>query len=201
MRIATEKSRREEYSEATRAALLAAARKLFTEQGYQATGIEAVAQASRVTRGALYHHFADKRALFDAVVVELQAEAAAKVMARAGGERDPWLALRVGTEAFLDACMEPAYLRLVIQDGPAVLGLARYREINEAYPLGLLTGALAALKKTGDLAFEDVQLLSSMFAAMECQVALLMGDTDDPSALRARAEDALGRILDAFRKK
>src|SRR3546814_10364324 len=72
MRIESEKTRREEYSEATRAALLDAAKRLFTANGYQATGIEAVAQASRVTRGALYHHFTDKRALFDALVVELQ---------------------------------------------------------------------------------------------------------------------------------
>ena len=197
----TEKTRREEYSEATRAALLAAAKHLFATQGYQATGIEAVAQASRVTRGALYHHFADKRALFDALVVSLQADAAAAVVKRVGGERDRWAAMRKGTEAFLDACTEPAYLRLVIQDAPAVLGLARVRDIDEAHTRGLLVRGLAALKKSGEIEFDDIDLLSSMISAAECQAALLMPDAKDPAALKAAALDALDRIIGAFRPK
>jgi AcrR family transcriptional regulator len=201
MRIESEKTRREEYSEATRAALLAAAKRLFTAQGYQATGIEAVAQASRVTRGALYHHFADKRALFDALVVELQSEAVAAVVKRVGGERDRWAAMRAGTEAFLDACAEPAYLRLVIQEAPAVLGLARYREIDEAHTRGLLIRALKGLKEAGDIDFDDIELLSSMIAAAECQAALLMPGAKDRPALKAAALDALDRIVGAFRPK
>lgn len=201
MRIESEKTRREEYSEATRAALLAAAKRLFTAQGYQATGIEAVAQASRVTRGALYHHFADKRALFDALVVELQSEAVAAVVKRVGGERDRWAAMRAGTEAFLDACAEPAYLRLVIQEAPAVLGLARYREIDEAHTRGLLIRALKGLKEAGDIDFDDIELLSGMIAAAECQAALLMPGAKDRPALKAAALDALDRIVGAFRPK
>ncbi|MCE9650356.1 MAG: TetR/AcrR family transcriptional regulator [Parvibaculum sp.] len=201
MTLESPKSRRDEYSEATRAALLAAAKKLFTAGGYQATGIEAVAQASRVTRGALYHHFADKRALFDALVVELQSEAAAAVLKRVGPERDRWTAMRVGTEAFLDVCTEPAYLRLVIQEAPAVLGLARYREIDEAHTRGLLIQGLKELKKSGDIDFDDIELLSSMIAAAECQAALLMPDAKDRAALKKAALDALDRIVGAFRPR
>jgi AcrR family transcriptional regulator len=201
MRNESTKTRREEYSEATRSALLAAARQLFTASGYQATGIEAVAQASRVTRGALYHHFADKRALFDALVVELQTEATAEVVKRVGTEGDRWAAMRVGTEAFLDACTEPAYLRLVIQEAPAVLGLARYREIDEAHTRGLLIRGLKGLQKAGDIDFADIELLSSMIAAAECQAASLMPDAKDRAALKAAALDALDRILGAFRTK
>jgi len=201
MRIESEKTRREEYSEATRAALLDAAKRLFTANGYQATGIEAVAQASRVTRGALYHHFTDKRALFDALVVELQTEAAAAVVSRVGNMDDRWAAMRAGTEAFLDVCTEPAYLRLVIQEGPAVLGLARYREIDEAHTRGLLILALKDMQKSGDIDFADIGLLSSMIAAAECQAALLMPDAKDRAALKAAALDALDRIVGAFRPK
>ncbi len=96
--------------------------------------------------------------------------------------------------------MEPAYLRLVIQDGPAVLGLARHREIDAAYPLGLLTGALKALRKAGGLDFENVELLASLLAAMECQAALLMADAKEPSKLKAQALQAIDRTLDAFRR-
>jgi len=201
MRIESEKTRREEYSEATRAALLDAAKRLFTANGYQATGIEAVAQASRVTRGALYHHFTDKRALFDALVVELQTEAAAAVASRVGNVNDRWAAMRAGTEAFLDVCTEPAYLRLVIQEAPAVLGLARCREIDEAHTRGLLILALKDMQKSGDIDFADIGLLSSMIAAAECQAALLMPDAKDRAALKAAALDALDRIVGAFRPK
>jgi len=201
MQTIPSRSRRDEYSEATRQALLAAARKLFTEQGYQATGIEAVAQASRVTRGALYHHFADKRALFDAVVVELQSEAAAFVMKRAGAISDRWAAMRAGTEAFLEACLDPAYLRLVIQDGPAILGAARHREIDDAYPRGLLLAALTALRKAGELDFDDPNLLAGMIAAMECEVAQLLAIAENPEALRTQALDALDRMLNTFRRR
>ena len=75
------KSRREEYADATRAALLETAREMFTRDGYQETGIEAVARATRVTRGAFYHHFEDKRALFEALVIELQRGAASAIAA------------------------------------------------------------------------------------------------------------------------
>src|SRR5712672_2002357 len=82
-----ERSRRDEYTEATRQALLKAGRDIFAKEGYQAAGIEAISRAARVTRGAFYHHFADKQALFDAVVVAMQAEAAARIQARAKAER------------------------------------------------------------------------------------------------------------------
>lgn len=196
-----EKSRREEYTEATRQALLSAARELFTVHGYQGTGIEAVVQAARVTRGALYHHFADKKALFDAVVVQLQAEAAEALDTRARAERDRWARLRVGNEAYLDACLDPSYRRLVIQEAAAVLGLARYREIDEAYPLGRFITALESLKRAGELDFEDATLLARMIAAMMWEVALLLPDAPDADVLRHHAQHALDRILDAFRKR
>src|SRR5260221_7575191 len=104
-----ERSRREEYTEATRQALLAAGRDIFAREGFQASGIEAISRAARVTRGAFYHHFEDKKALFDAVVVSMQEEAARKVGERARSQRRVWDRLSVGIDAYLDACLEPAY--------------------------------------------------------------------------------------------
>src|SRR3989440_5407971 len=144
-----ERSRREEYTEATRQALLSAGRDIFATEGYQAAGIEAISRAARVTRGAFYHHFEDKKALFDAVVVALQAETTAKIEERGRSQRKIWDRMNVGIDAYLDACLEPAYARIVIQEAPAVLGNKRYRDIEEAYPMALLTADLNALKRDG----------------------------------------------------
>ena len=175
------RSRREEYTEATRQALLAAGRHAFASEGYQAAGIETISRAARVTRGAFYHHFEDKKALFDAVVVVMQAEAAAKVQEKARTQRKEWDRLTEGIDAFLDACLEPAYGRIVVQEAPAVLGNTRYREIEEAYPMALLTASLAALKRQGELDFEDIELLSRMIDAMICKVALTLSNLLDGS--------------------
>src|SRR5258705_11805476 len=122
-----ERTRREEYTEATRQALLAAGRDAFASEGYQAAGIEAISRAARVTRGAFYHHFQDKKALFDAVVVALQAETTARIEERSRAQQKIWDRLNVGIDAYLDACLERAYGRIVIQEAPAVLRNARDR--------------------------------------------------------------------------
>ena len=193
------RSRREEYTEATRQALLAAGRHAFAGEGYQAAGIEAISRAARVTRGAFYHHFEDKKALFDAVVVVMQAEVAAKVQAKARTQRKEWDRLNEGIDAYLDACLEPAYGRIVIQEAPAVLGNARYREIEETYPMALLTASLAALKRQGELDFEDIELLSRMIDAMICKIALMLPEAENPKKLRARAHKIIASLLDSLR--
>ena len=139
------KGRREEYTEATRHALLAAGQEAFARDGYQAAGIEAISRAARVTRGAFYHHYADKKALFDAVVVLLQSDAATKIEARARAQKKIWDRLGAGIDAYLDACLEPAFARIVVQEAPVVLGRERYREIEEAHMYALLKATMRAL--------------------------------------------------------
>lgn len=197
----TEKSRREEYAEATQQALLSAGRDIFATEGYQAAGIEAISRAARVTRGAFYHHFEDKKALFDAVVVSLQAEATAKIQEKSRLQQKTWDRLRIGIDAYLDACLEPAYGRIVVQEAPAVLGNQRYREIEEAYPMALLTATLNALKRQGELVFEDVDLLSRMVDAMICKIALMLPEADDPRKLRIRGQKIISSLLDGFRRR
>jgi len=196
-----ERSRREEYTEATRQALLSAGRDIFATEGYQAAGIEAISRAARVTRGAFYHHFEDKKALFDAVDVALQAETTAKIEERGRSQRKIWDRMNVGIDAYLDACLEPAYARIVIQETPAVLGNKRYREIEEAYPMALLTASLNALKRDGELDFEDIDLLSRMVDAMICKVALMLPEADNPKKLRERGQKIIGSLLGVFRRK
>src|SRR4051812_37834366 len=108
------KSRREAYSEATKAALLEEATRLFAEHGYAATSLEQIASATRVTRGAVYHHFASKQALFEAVL-EGQERRAIEEVAAAATAADPWDAALLALDAFLDRCCDPTYGRLVWQ--------------------------------------------------------------------------------------
>ena len=192
-------SRREGYSEATRRALLKAARRSFTAQGYAAASLDAIAGKAGVTKGALYHHFIDNRALFDAVVASLQAEMTEVVDAEVSGERDRWQRLKRGIAAFLDACGETAYRRLVIHEAPAVLGMERFREIDDA-ALSSFHRAIASLQQRGDIDFANATLLTRLLAALVWETAMLLAEAQEPQRLRAQALEAIYRVVDAFRK-
>jgi len=132
------KSRREMYSEATRAALLDEATALFAQRGYAGTSLEDVASASQVTRGAVYHHFASKQALFEAVLQLQEARAMEAVAAAAAAAPDPWDAAILALDAYLQQCCDPVYGRLVWLEGPAALGWRRWRECERNYAYGLV---------------------------------------------------------------
>jgi AcrR family transcriptional regulator len=142
------KSRRELYSEATRAALLDEATTLFAEHGYAGTSLEDVASASRVTRGAVYHHFASKQALFEAVL-DLQEERATTEIVAAAGAANPWDAAMLALDAYLTHCCDPVYGRLVWLEGPAALGWHRWRECEKKYSYGLVEQFIRDLVEGG----------------------------------------------------
>src|ERR1700722_9348726 len=138
------RSLRAEQVAQTRAALVAAGRRLFGEQGFAGTSVEDLAREARVTTGALYHHFSTKTSLFEAVFEEAHAELMAASAQRAGDAPDEIEALARGFESFLDAVLQPDVQQIIVVDGPAVLGLARFTELDERYALGVTVGALAA---------------------------------------------------------
>jgi AcrR family transcriptional regulator len=144
------KSRRELYSEATRSALLDEATALFAERGYAGTSLEDVASASQVTRGAVYHHFASKRALFEAVIDLQEARVTAEVIA-AASTADPWDAAMLALDAYLTHCCDPVYGRLVWLEGPAALGWHRWRECEQDYAYGLVERFIRDLADGGYL--------------------------------------------------
>jgi AcrR family transcriptional regulator len=144
------KSRREMYSDATRAALLDEATRLFAGRGFAGTSLEDVASACQVTRGAVYHHFAGKQALFEAVLDGQETRAVAEVIAAATGP-DPWDAALEALDAFLDQCCDPVYGRLVWLEGPAALGWHRWRECEEKYAFGLVERFITELVSQGYL--------------------------------------------------
>jgi AcrR family transcriptional regulator len=194
------RGRREEYSEATRQALLEAAREAFARDGYQAAGIERISRASRVTRGAFYHHFEDKKALFDALVVAMQKDAATRIAERARSQKRVWDRLGAGIEAYLDACSEPAFARIVVQEAPVVLGAQRYREIEDATTYALLIATLRALHQRGEIKVDDIELLGRMVDAMVCEIALMLPHAKEPKALRKRGQRMVTALLESFRR-
>src|SRR5665648_460638 len=155
-------SLRLEQAEATRAALLEAARALFAQRGYAAVGTEEIVRRARVTRGALYHHFRGKEDLFRAVVEDVERELTERIAAEALAIEavDPWAALRGGARAFLAASAEPEVQRIIMLDAPAVLGWVQWREIGQRYGLGLVEGVLEAAMEAGALARQPARPLA-----------------------------------------
>jgi AcrR family transcriptional regulator len=146
------KSRREQYSEATRTALLAAAARRFAEHGFAGTALEDVAADIQATRGAVYHHFANKTALFRAVHEQAEAEMLQRVEAVAAVHAgDVGAAAEAALEEFLECCCEPAYGRLVWQEAPVALGWAEWKATEEQYAFGLIEQTVRALIDAGAL--------------------------------------------------
>ncbi len=183
----------------TRAALIDAAQRVFSRDGFAAAGTEAISKAARVTRGAFYHHFDGKLDLFDAVVEHLSARAATKVKRRASEFNDPWHMLLAGIDAYLEICLEPDYAKIVVQSAPAVLGEGRYLEIDEAHSGGLLIANMKALKARGELDIDDPVLFGRMTNAMICKLALLLQETGAFKASKAAGLAMVRRFLDAHR--
>jgi AcrR family transcriptional regulator len=190
---------RPERGEATRVALLGAARALFAERGYAGVGTEEVVRRAGVTRGALYHHFRDKRDLFRAVYEQTEQEIVAAIGARMDGGADPMALLAEGVRAFLDACSDPVMMRIGLRDAPGVLGWEEWREIGDRHGLGLVTAGLRAAMDAGQIAGADVRTLAHLLLSAFAEAALLIASAEDPGAERAEVERTLLALLDGLR--
>ena len=186
-----------ERSEATRAGLVAAARPLFAERGFAGVGTEEIVRAAGVTRGALYHQFADKRELFAAVFEQVEAEVTMSTAraAVASGAADPLAVLRVGAVAWLDACSDPEVQRIILLDGPAVLGWDGWREIAQRYGLGLVENELREAIEAGVLEPQPTRALAHVLMGAIDEAALYIATADDQAAARAEAGAVLDRLL------
>ncbi len=184
---------------ATRAALVDAARRLFAEHGYADVGTERVAQAAGVTRGALYHQFADKADLFaavlEAVEVDLTARLIEVVDAVAAGGGEPLELLVAGADAWLDASAEPEVRRIALLDGPAVLGWERWREVGMRHGLGLVSGLLSELIDAGAIPTQPVEPLAHVLIGALDEAALYVALAEDPDRARAEAGAVLRRMV------
>jgi AcrR family transcriptional regulator len=187
----------QERTRATQQALLDTARRLFAERGYAHVPADEIVAAAGVTRGALYHHFDDKQALFEAVFEQLEGEIAAAITAataQAGG--GGWPAVAAGLGQFLDLCERPEIRQIALTDAPAVLGWAKWREIETRHGLGLIVDLLHSLAATGDLlSTAPVPVLAQLALSAVIEAALLIAHAADPVAARADAQAALLTLL------
>jgi AcrR family transcriptional regulator len=188
-----------EQADATRTALGAAARQLFTERGYAATSTTEIVERAGVTRGALYHHFAAKEDLFRAVFEQLEGEVTRHVAKEALTSADPLEQLRRGTRAYLDACIDPAVQRVVLLEGPSVLGWQTWQEIEQRYGYGLVVAGVEAAIGAGLIAAQPVEPLAHVLFGALTEAGMVVARADDPGAARAEMEAAMDRLLDGLR--
>lgn len=188
-----------ERTESTRAALISAARRLFTERGYEAVGTEEIVRAAGVTRGALYHHFGGKPGLLEAAYELLEAESTERVARIVLGSdlSSPLAAMKAGVEAFLDECAEPELRQVALHDAPAVLGWERWREIGAAHGLGLIEASLAAAIEAGEIRDLPVKPMAHLLLGALDEAAMLIARTDD-EASRAEVTAVLLTLLESF---
>jgi AcrR family transcriptional regulator len=186
---------RVERGRATREALIAAARELFGAQGYDSTSIDAVLAEAGVARGALYHHFATKTELFDAVLERETMALAVAVGKAARPTREPLAGLRAGCEAFLRLALDPAVQRITMLDAPAVVGWVRWRELDRRYLLGGVETAISHLADDGRVDSAEVEYLSHMILAAVGEAAMFVATSDDPDAALQTALAAVDTLL------
>jgi AcrR family transcriptional regulator len=193
-----ERRRQADRSEATRGELVRAARELFAKKGYAEVGTEEIVRRAKVTRGALYHHFRDKRDLFRAVHEQMEQELMERIGAQMRGVDDPMELLNTGLRAFLDACTDPAMIQIALVDAPTVLGWAEWREVDEKYGLGLVTFGLQNAMDAGALRRQEIRPLAHLVLGALGEAAMLIGHAEDHAAARKQVEPPLMGMLDGL---
>ncbi len=193
-------SRRQQYSASTKAALVDVAEGLFAEHGYAATSLDQVVAGARVTKGALYHHFSGKQALFTAVFVRVEGTAGRAVRSALDRESDPWVKAHAGLRAFLEVVQRPDYRRIVIQDGPSVLDHERFREQEQRSTFATVDEIVRGVLTDDGRAIDEEMLLTftRIFFGALSSAGESVATSDDPAAAAARVESAIAYILAAL---
>ena len=189
-----------ERTEATRGRLITTARRLFAEKGFAATSTEEILSEAAVSRGALYHHFPSKTDLFQATFEQVEDEVTAEVLQAAtkDGETDPMRILQVGFDAFLDQCLHPEVQRIVMLDGPTVLGWDLWHELDERYAFGTLKTVLTVAADIGRIEESAVEPLSHLLLGAIMQAGMVVARSDDPLTAKRAMTDTFAGIVSAL---
>jgi AcrR family transcriptional regulator len=181
--------------EATRGQLIAIATRMFAERGYEDTSIEAVLREAGVSRGSLYHHFPSKEALFEAVAEEVETSVGAQTIAAASGLTNPVEAMRAGFVAWIRLAGDPVVQRILLIDGPSVLGWDRWRAMEDRHALGLIRAGVQIIADLGRTRPELVDMLAPMLLASVNEVALLVARADDQEAAMQAGAEVIDELL------
>ena len=192
------KNRKVEQGQTTRRELLAIATRLFVARGYPGTSIDAVLREAGISRGALYHHFTGKEALFEAVLDQVEADVARRLAEASRAVRDPMQALRAGCRAWLRLARDPTVRRIVLIDAPSVVGWEKWRAIDERYGFGLLKAALGQAAAAGRIRPELTDMLAHVLLAALTEVALVVARANDSKAASRAAQTAIDELLDGL---
>ena len=189
-----------ERSATTRAALIAAARRLWAADGYAPVGTPAIAAAAGVTRGAMYHQFADKATLFAAVAEAVEGDLTQRLQrdVSASGARDPASALHAACDAWLHACEEPEVRQVLLLDGPVVLGWDGFRDLTLRHALGLTEALLQAAIDHGQLAPQPTRPLAHVLIGALDEAAMYVATAADRATARGEVARVLHALLDAI---
>ncbi|WP_110181911.1 TetR/AcrR family transcriptional regulator [Nocardioides solisilvae] len=195
-------TRRQDFSAATRRDLLDVAQRLFTEQGYAATSLDSIVAGASVTKGALYHHFDSKTGVFEAVFTRVDEASAREIQQAVAAETDPWRQASGGLRVFLEVVRRPAYRRIVVQEGPAVLGPDRVRAEESRPTFALVHRILEGILGAGGWTTDDatVRTFSRLFFGALNTAGAAVALSDDPETEVARVEQVVGLLLAAVRQ-
>ena len=187
----------------TRDALISAARPLFAAQGFADVALETIVRDAGVTRGALYHHFADKTELFAAVFEQVEGEMAARMAdaVAAAGHSDPVEIMRLCAGLWLDACAEPEVQRIVLLEALAVLGWERWSDIGHRYNIGFVTGLLTDAVESGSIPRQPVEATALTIMGALREATLYIARAEDQRQARADAGAVMDRLVDALRAR
>ncbi len=188
-----------EQARATVARIIRIARRQFSEHGYAQTGTEELVRLAGLTRGALYHHFAGKKGLFEAVFEDALREIAEQILQAVESEKDLWRGFTAGCRAFLTAAADPTLQRIVIIDAPAVLGWRRWRELDARNGSQLLREGLEELAAAGLLPELSLDALASLLIGAMNESALWIAEAPDPQAALAEAQRTMEILLEGLR--
>jgi AcrR family transcriptional regulator len=190
----------EERSAATRDALISAARKLWGLRGYAEVGTPEIATAAGVTRGAMYHQFADKAALFSEVVEAVEQDVMSRMatVVAGSGATTPADAIRAAVDAWLEVSGDPEVRQLILLDAPSVLGWAAFRDVAQRYSLGMTEQLLTEAIRAGQLPRQPVRPLAHVLIGALDEAAMAIATADDPKRARRETEEVLHRLIDAM---
>jgi AcrR family transcriptional regulator len=192
------KDKRLAQGEATRAALLAAAKELFGDQGYAATSTEEIVARAGVTKGALYHHFSDKESLFRAVFEQVQREVSDQAVVEFL-QPDSWEALVVGCRLWIDAHLDPAVRQIVLSDARGVLGWDVARAVETRFSAVALRGALRKAMHAGVIGRQPLRPLALMLTGALSEACLYVAEADDAEAARQEVGELIVSLLSGMR--
>ena len=198
--VVTVRSRRLEYSEATRQALVDSAVELFKKRGYASTSLDEVAKRARLTKGALYHHFSGKQALFEAAFGAVERAAKGKIAEIVDGPGGAWDRASAALQHWFQVCLDPTYQRLVMNEAPVVMGWERWREAEDQFSFGVIRTAVRDVIEAGEFEQLPVEAAARLLFGALSAGAMMIASAPDQRKANAEVSTTIVRMLESMRR-